>query len=127
MCALGGERIDSLLHRVALQFGETRYLKTFLKENGRASSLFLLGLQLDALGVQIDILTALTKETYPLALACIACPDSAITKASSPVPTRGRSGRSNGTACRCMFEPIRARLASSCSKNGIREVATEII
>jgi hypothetical protein len=30
----------------------------------------------------------------------------------------------SGTACRCMFDPMRARLASSFSKNGTREVAT---
>ncbi|MNL16271.1 hypothetical protein D3C87_1373030 [compost metagenome] len=32
-----------------------------------------------------------------------------------------------GTAWRCMFEPIRARLASSCSRKGIIAVATEMI
>ena len=35
--------------------------------------------------------------------------------------------RSSGTAWRCMFEPIRARLASSCSRNGIMAVATDTI
>src|ERR1700723_1684348 len=44
-----------------------------------------------------------------------------------PVPTRGASLRSSGTDWRCMFEPIRARLASSCSRNGIIAVATETI
>ena len=44
-----------------------------------------------------------------------------------PVPISGGSGRSSGTAWRCMFEPIRARLASSCSRNGIRAVATDQI
>src|SRR5256885_8099300 len=34
---------------------------------------------------------------------------------------------SRGTAWRCMFEPIRARLASSCSRNGISAVATDQI
>ena len=38
---------------------------------------------------------------------------------SMPVPTSGASGSSSGTAWRCMFEPISARLASSCSRNGI--------
>ena len=37
-----------------------------------------------------------------------------------PVPTRGFSVRSVGTAWRCMFDPS-ARLASSCSRNGINE------
>ena len=34
---------------------------------------------------------------------------------------------SSGTACFCILAPISARLASSCSKKGISEVATEII
>jgi hypothetical protein len=33
--------------------------------------------------------------------------------------------RINGTDCRCIFDPINARFASSCSKNGINEAATE--
>ena len=41
--------------------------------------------------------------------------------ASSPVPTTGTSGLINGTAWRCMFDPISARLASSCSRNGIND------
>ena len=36
-----------------------------------------------------------------------------------PVPISGASVLSSGTAWRCMFEPISARLASSCSRNGI--------
>jgi multidrug efflux pump subunit AcrB len=40
-----------------------------------------------------------------------------------PVPTSGFSARSTGTAWRCMFEPINARLASSCSRNGISAAA----
>ena len=48
-------------------------------------------------------------------------------RCSMPVPTSGASGRSSGTAWRCMFEPMRARFASSCSRNGMREVATETI
>ena len=44
-----------------------------------------------------------------------------------PVPISGASGFSSGTAWRCMFEPIRARLASSCSRNGISAVATDQI
>src|SRR5205085_927647 len=37
----------------------------------------------------------------------------------------GAGVRSKGTACRCMFEPISARFASSFSRNGISEAATE--
>ena len=44
-----------------------------------------------------------------------------------PVPISGGSGFSSGTAWRCMFEPISARLASSCSRNGISAVATDQI
>ena len=44
-----------------------------------------------------------------------------------PVPTSGASVVSSGTAWRCMFEPISARLASSCSRNGIIAVATDQI
>ena len=44
-----------------------------------------------------------------------------------PVPTYGASLRSSGTAWRCMLAPMSARLASSCSRNGIIAVATETI
>ena len=46
-----------------------------------------------------------------------------------PCPCRrcGASGSSSGTAWRCMFEPISARLASSCSRNGMSAVATDTI
>ena len=40
---------------------------------------------------------------------------------------QGSPARSVGTAWRCMFEPISARLASSCSRNGISEAATDTI
>ena len=43
---------------------------------------------------------------------------------SMPVPTSGFSERSVGTAWRCMFAPISARLASSCSMNGTSAAAT---
>ena len=46
---------------------------------------------------------------------------------SMPVPISGASVLSSGTAWRCMFEPISARLASSCSRNGIIAVATDQI
>ena len=54
-------------------------------------------------------------------------PESTAQVRSMPVPTSGFSGRRQGTAWRCMFEPISARLASSCSRNGISEAATETI
>ena len=44
-----------------------------------------------------------------------------------PVPTSGASLVSSGTAWRCMFEPMSARFASSCSRNGIIAVATDQI
>jgi hypothetical protein len=44
-----------------------------------------------------------------------------------PVPTSGFSARRVGTAWRCMLEPISARLASSCSRNGISAAATDTI
>ena len=44
-----------------------------------------------------------------------------------PVATIGGSVTSSGTACRCMLEPISARLASSCSRNGIRPAETPTI
>ena len=46
---------------------------------------------------------------------------------SSPVPISGGSVIMSGTAWRCMFEPMRARFASLCSRNGISAVATETI
>ena len=44
---------------------------------------------------------------------------------SMPVPTSGARARSSGTAWRCMFDPISARFASSFSRNGTSEAATE--
>ena len=44
-----------------------------------------------------------------------------------PVPMSGASDLTSGTAWRCMFAPMSARLASSCSRNGIIAVATETI
>ncbi len=63
--------------------------------------------------------------TWPLRLASVITAESKAALCSKPVPTYGASGLTSGTACRCMFDPIRARLASSCSKKGISEVATE--
>ena len=44
---------------------------------------------------------------------------------SMPVPTSGASGCSSGTAWRCMLAPMRARLASSFSRNGTIAAATD--
>jgi tetratricopeptide (TPR) repeat protein len=52
-------------------------------------------------------------------------PESTADRPSIPVPTSGASVVTSGTAWRCMFEPIRARFASSCSRNGIRAAATD--
>ena len=48
-------------------------------------------------------------------------------RVSMPVPISGASVFRSGTAWACMFEPIRARLASSCSRNGISAVVTDQI
>ena len=68
---------------------------------------------------------ASTWSTTPARRAVIAAPESRATISSMPVPTNGASARSSGTAWRCMFEPISARFASSFSRNGISEAATE--
>ena len=44
---------------------------------------------------------------------------------SNPVPIIGFEGYKSGTACLCMFDPIRALLASSCSRKGIKDDETE--
>src|ERR1700694_2122718 len=62
--------------------------------------------------------------TVPSPLATINSPESLAAAHSMPVPTIGASVTTSGTAWRCMFEPIRARFASSCSRNGISAVAT---
>ena len=46
---------------------------------------------------------------------------------STPVPTKGASGYTRGTACFCMLAPMSARLASSCSMKGMRAVEMETI
>ena len=70
---------------------------------------------------------ASTESTAPPRLATTVTPESIATGRSMPVPTSGVSERSVGTAWRCMFEPMSARLASSCSRNGISEAATDTI
>ena len=66
-----------------------------------------------------------TESTTPARLQITTAPESRAVTCSMPVPTKGASARSSGTAWRCMFEPISARLASSFSRNGMRQAATE--
>ena len=68
---------------------------------------------------------ASTWSTTPVRRAAMAAPESRATTASMPVPTSGALVRTSGTAWRCMFEPISARLASSFSRNGMSAAATE--
>ena len=71
--------------------------------------------------------SASTPVTSPAFSARMTSPVSSAARRSMPVPISGGSGFSSGTAWRCMFEPISARLASSCSRNGISAVATDQI
>ena len=75
--------------------------------------------------VSIRIRSAVTLVTTPARVATRTWPESRAARSSMPVPTIGDSGSRSGTAWRCMFEPIRARLASSCSRNGMSAVATD--
>ena len=68
---------------------------------------------------------ASTATTVPSRLATTVTPESRATTASMPVPTSGASVRSSGTAWRCMFAPISARFASSFSRKGTSEAATD--
>ena len=70
---------------------------------------------------------ASTDSIIPPRNATTQTPESLATFRSIPVPTSGFSVLSVGTACLCMFEPMRARLASSCSRKGINAAATETI
>ena len=63
--------------------------------------------------------------TIPFLLATIVTPESNATSDSIPVPTKGDSGFNNGTACLIILDPIRALLASSFSRNGIKAAATD--
>ena len=68
---------------------------------------------------------ASTLSTTPLFFATTHTPESLATTDSRPVPTKGFSALRTGTAWRCIFEPINALFASSCSKNGINEAAID--
>src|SRR3989454_1795260 len=71
------------------------------------------------------ISSAVTRVTTPARRAITTAPESRATFSSSPVPTSGASGNSSGTDWRCMLEPMSARLASSCSRNGISAAAID--
>ena len=75
----------------------------------------------------ITIFSASTSITVPSERDMTTSPVSIAARYSMPVPTSGACGIISGTACFCMFAPIRARLASLCSRNGISAVATETI
>ena len=70
------------------------------------------------------ISSAVTLMTVPGEAATTSDCESSAARYSTPVPTTGASGTISGTDCRIMFEPIRARFASSCSRNGMSAVAT---
>ena len=73
----------------------------------------------------ITILLPSILSTTPSLLATIVTPESNATSLSIPVPTKGASGFNKGTACLIMLEPINALFASSFSRKGINEAATE--
>ena len=73
------------------------------------------------------IRSAETSCTTPALSEVMTSPESTAARYSMPVPTNGDSERSSGTDWRCMLEPISARLASSCSRNGIMAVGTDTI
>ncbi len=70
---------------------------------------------------------ASTYSTSPALSASTMSPVSSAARRSIPVPITGASVLSSGTAWACMLEPISARLASSCSRNGIIAVVTDQI
>ena len=68
-----------------------------------------------------------TNVTMPPRAAFTIMPEWVPTTRSMPVATHGGSLLTSGTAWRCMFEPMSARLASSCSRKGISEALTPTI
>ena len=76
-------------------------------------------------GSSITIFCASTYTTLPSVLEITTAPESTATFLSNPVPIYGASVLNNGTACLCMFDPISALLASSCSRNGINPADTD--
>src|SRR5581483_322489 len=71
--------------------------------------------------------SASTSTTVPAFVDTTTSPESTAARYSRPVPTSGACRTSSGTAWRCMFAPISARFASSCSRNGMSAVETETI
>ena len=65
-----------------------------------------------------------TYTTFPSTGDTTADLESTATFFSIPVPTIGDSGFIKGTDCLCIFDPIKARFASSCSRKGISAAAT---
>ncbi len=101
---------------------ERRYFVRLKMSSGRSwtgSAFF------DRLSARTTTRSAETYSTTPGRLATTTEPESRATTCSMPVPTSGASGCSSGTACRCMLEPMSARLASSFSRNGISAAATD--
>ena len=76
---------------------------------------------------KINMLLLSTFSTMPAFFAFTAIHASRAITLSIPVPTIGASFVKSGTAWRCIFEPISARLASSCSKKGIKDAVTPTI
>ena len=73
------------------------------------------------------IQSAETRVTSPSPSALTQTSESTAHLCSTPVATMGASVTIRGTAWRCMLAPIRARLASSFSRKGMKAVATETI
>src|SRR3989449_1271392 len=80
--------------------------------------------KVDTSGVNLDqdVILAQLRVCH---VAGTTAPESRATTCSIPVPTSGASGCRSGTAWRCMFDPMSARFASSFSRNGISDAATE--
>ena len=68
-----------------------------------------------------------TAVTSPAPLALMQTSESTAHLCSMPVATMGASVTMRGTAWRCMLAPMRARLASSFCRKGMKAVATEHI
>ena len=73
------------------------------------------------------ILWESTWSTIPSLVATTDEPESLATVSSIPVPTKGASFVTNGTACLIIFDPIRALFASSFSRKGINAAATDTV
>ena len=107
-----------VLWLVRLYFGRTYSFVSPSKLTKRSSSVW---------SYLITIRRPSTKSTTPGPSATICVRESRTKAPSKPVPTIGACGLMIGTAWRIMLDPIKARLASSCSRNGIKEAAIEAI